>query len=61
MIIDKRTITTHSGIVYEVDFCQRALLKLPEESPEYVFFLKIWVALARKASNMAYEGEVFKV
>ena len=61
MTIDKRTITTHSGIVYEVDFCQRALLKLPEESPEYVFFLKIWVTLARKASNLNFEGETFSV
>jgi len=61
MTIDKRTITTHSGIVYEVDFCQRALLKLPEESPEYAFFFKIWVELARKVSNLNFEGETFSV
>jgi len=61
MTIDKRTITTHSGIVYEVDFCQRALLKLPEESPEYAFFFKIWVAWARKVSNLNFEGETFSV
>ena len=61
MDISKRTIRTASGINYEIDFCQRALLKLPEDSPEYAFFFKIWVALARKASNMAYEGETFKV
>jgi len=61
MTIDKRTITTHSGIIYEVDFCQRALLKLPEESPEYAFFFKIWVELARKVSNLNFEGETFSV
>ena len=61
MTIDKRTITTHSGIVYEVDFCQRALLKLSEDSPEYAFFFKIWVELARKVSNLNFEGETFSV
>jgi len=61
MDISKRTIRTASGIVYEVDFCQRALLKLPEESPEYAFFFKIWVELARKASNLNFEGETFSV
>jgi len=59
MTIDKRTITTSSGIHYEIENCHKMLNRFPEESDQYAFAFRILVELKRKASNLNFEGETF--
>ena len=61
MEISKRNIRTVSGVIFEIENCHRMMNKFDEKSFEYALAFKIWVALARKASLYAYEGEIVKV
>ena len=61
MEISQRTVRTHSGVVYEIEHCHRMMNKFDSTSKEYALAFKILVWLSRRASNYAYEGEVYKV
>ena len=59
--MDYRYIETPTGLRYNINWCENACLKFPEDSKEYAYFFKIWMRLVRKASTLNYEGSVFKV
>ena len=61
MEISKRNIRTASGVIYEIENCHKMMNKFDEKSEEYDLVFKIWVALARKASLYAYEGDIVTV
>lgn len=58
---EQGTISTPSGIKYNVEWCKRGMLKFSEDSKEYAFFLKIFIQLAKKLSRANYEGEVLSI
>mgnify|MGYP001578074385 CR=1 FL=1 len=61
MEISKRNVRTSGGIVYEIANCHKMLNKFDEKSQEYALAFKILVALSRKVSLYAYEGDVLKI
>ena len=61
MFHNLKPIEGYGGIQYNINWCHAGMRKFEEGTPEHLYFFKIFVQLARKLSNLAYEGEVFTV